>query len=233
MLYELHVGTFTPEGTFRDVLSRLDHLVDLGDTAIELMPIAAFPGRRNWGYDGVFPYACAAAYGHPVELKELVDAAHARGLMVLLDVVYNHFGPEGNYLSLYAPQFFTERHQTPGGPASTSTELRVSQCESFIRYPTTAHKLLPQLALSYSWDSRMSLKSKFSSATKAVVKVLTPAPEAPEDTDILKTLKREHDEVTSLLKDLQDADTASQRRGLVQKIKAALIPHTKAEEKVV
>jgi maltooligosyltrehalose trehalohydrolase len=115
VLYELHVGTFTPEGTFRGVLSRLDHLVALGVTAIELMPIAAFPGRRNWGYDGVFPYACAATYGHPDELKELVDASHARGLMILLDVVYNHFGPEGNYSSLYAPQFFTERHRTPWG----------------------------------------------------------------------------------------------------------------------
>jgi maltooligosyltrehalose trehalohydrolase len=115
VLYELHVGTFTREGTFRSVLSRLDQLVDLGINAIELMPIAEFPGKRNWGYDGVFPYACAAAYGHPDELKELVDAAHARGLMVILDVVYNHFGPEGNFLSLYAPQFFTERHQTPWG----------------------------------------------------------------------------------------------------------------------
>ena len=115
VLYELHVGTFTPEGTFRGVMSRLDHLVDLGVTAIELMPIAAFPGKRNWGYDGVFPYACATAYGHPDELKALVDAAHARGLMVLLDVVYNHFGPEGNFLSVYAPQFFTERHHTPWG----------------------------------------------------------------------------------------------------------------------
>jgi malto-oligosyltrehalose trehalohydrolase len=115
VLYELHVGTFTPEGTFRGVLSRLDHLVALGVTAIELMPIGAFPGRRNWGYDGVFPFACAAAYGHPDELKALVDAAHTRGLMILLDVVYNHFGPEGNYLSLYAPQFFTERHHTPWG----------------------------------------------------------------------------------------------------------------------
>jgi maltooligosyltrehalose trehalohydrolase len=115
VLYELHVGTFTTQGTFRGVMSRLEHLVELGVTAIELMPVAAFPGRRNWGYDGVFPYACAATYGHPDELKALVDAAHAHGLMVLLDVVYNHFGPEGNYLPLYAPQFFTERHHTPWG----------------------------------------------------------------------------------------------------------------------
>jgi malto-oligosyltrehalose trehalohydrolase len=115
VIYELHVGTFTPQGTFLGVMERLDHLVSLGVTAIELMPIGAFPGRRNWGYDVAFPYACHAAYGHPDDLKRLVDEAHARGLMVLLDVVYNHFGPKGNYLSLYAPQFFTERHRTPWG----------------------------------------------------------------------------------------------------------------------
>jgi len=117
VIYELHVGTVTAEGTFLGVVDRLDYLAALGVTAIELMPIAAFPGRRNWGYDGAFPYACAAAYGHPDDLKRLVDEAHARGLMVLLDVVYNHFGPEGNYLSLYAPQFFTETHRTPWGAA--------------------------------------------------------------------------------------------------------------------
>jgi malto-oligosyltrehalose trehalohydrolase len=113
VLYDLHVGTFTPEGTFRGVLSRLDHLMDLGMTAIELMPVAASPKRRNWGYDGAFP--CDATYGRPDELKALVDAVHARGLMILLDVVYNHFGPEGNYKFLYAPQFFSERHHTPWG----------------------------------------------------------------------------------------------------------------------
>ena len=97
------------------MIDKLDHLVALGITAIQLMPIAEFAGRRNWGYDGVLPYACASSYGRPDDLKRLVDEAHARGLMVLLDVVYNHFGPEGNYLSTYAPQFFTERHQTPWG----------------------------------------------------------------------------------------------------------------------
>jgi malto-oligosyltrehalose trehalohydrolase len=115
VLYELHVGTFTPAGTFDAVIEKLGHLVSLGVTALQIMPVAAFPGRRNWGYDGVFPYACASAYGRPDDLKRLVDEAHARDLMVLLDVVYNHFGPEGNFLSLYAPQFFTERHQTPWG----------------------------------------------------------------------------------------------------------------------
>ena len=114
-IYELHVGTFSPEGTFAGVERRLDYLADLGVTAIELMPLADFPGRRNWGYDGVLPYAPDAAYGTPEDLKRLVAAAHARGLMVLLDVVYNHFGPEGNYLHAYAPQFFTDRHQTAVG----------------------------------------------------------------------------------------------------------------------
>jgi 1,4-alpha-glucan branching enzyme len=113
VLYELHVGTFSPEGTFRDVVSKLDHLVSLGVTAIEIMPIGAFPGRRNWGCDVIFPYACQYTYGSPDDLKHLVDEAHARGLMVLLDVVYNHFGPEGNLLALYAPDFFTEHHHTP------------------------------------------------------------------------------------------------------------------------
>lgn len=117
VLYELHIGTFTPEGTFRAVVPRLDHLVALGVTAIEIMPIGAFPGRRNWGYDGVLPFAPDAVYGHPDDLKALVDACHARGLMVLLDVVYNHFGPEGAYIHAIAPQTFTDRHSTPWGHA--------------------------------------------------------------------------------------------------------------------
>ena len=117
VLYELHVGTFTPAGTFDGVISKLDYLAELGVTALQIMPIGAFPGRRNWGYDGVLPYACHANYGRPEDLKRLVDEAHARGLMVMLDVVYNHFGPEGNLLSLYAPRFFTERHKTPWGAA--------------------------------------------------------------------------------------------------------------------
>jgi malto-oligosyltrehalose trehalohydrolase/4-alpha-glucanotransferase len=117
VLYELHVGTFTPEGTFRAVIDRLDHLVDLGVTAIELLPLADFPGRRNWGYDGVLLYAPDSVYGRPEDLKALVDAAHARGLMVFIDVVYNHFGPDGNYFGAYAPQLFTDRHKTPWGSA--------------------------------------------------------------------------------------------------------------------
>ena len=117
VVYELHVGTFTPEGTFAAVESRLDHLVKLGVTAIELMPLADFPGKRNWGYDGVLQFAPDATYGRPEDLKRLIDAAHARGLMMLLDVVYNHFGPEGNYLHAYAAPFFTDRHKTAWGAA--------------------------------------------------------------------------------------------------------------------
>jgi maltooligosyltrehalose trehalohydrolase len=117
VIYELHVGAFTPAGTFAGVRERLDYLVDLGITALELMPVADFPGLRNWGYDGVFPFAPDSSYGRPEDLKELVQWAHNRGIMVLLDVVYNHFGPEGNYLGLCAPQFFTDRHHTPWGDA--------------------------------------------------------------------------------------------------------------------
>ena len=115
VLYELHVGCFTEAGSFDAARERLRHLSELGITAIEIMPLSDFPGRRNWGYDGVLPFAPDASYGHPRELKALIDAAHALGLMVVIDVVYNHFGPEGNYISLYAPQFFSTRHQTPWG----------------------------------------------------------------------------------------------------------------------
>ena len=115
-LYELHVGTFTAEGTFDAVIPHLAALAALGLTAIELMPVAEFPGCRNWGYDGVHLFAPQSTYGGPAGLRRLVDAAHAAGLAVLLDVVYNHFGPEGNYLAEYGP-YFTDRHHTPWGPA--------------------------------------------------------------------------------------------------------------------
>lgn len=114
--YELHVGTFTPEGTFTAAIRRLDYLVELGVTAVELMPVAEFPGTRNWGYDGVFPFAPHHAYGGANGLKALVDACHRRGLAVILDVVYNHLGPEGNYLHPFAP-YFTGRYRTPWGDA--------------------------------------------------------------------------------------------------------------------
>ena len=117
VVYELHIGAFTPEGTFQAAIGKLDHLVALGVTAIEIMPVADFPGARNWGYDGVLPYAPDGSYGRPEDLKALVDAAHGRRLMVLLDVVYNHFGPDGAYIHAVAPYVFTDRHKTPWGSA--------------------------------------------------------------------------------------------------------------------
>ena len=128
IIYELHVGTFTPAGTFEAVIPYLDYLSELGITAVELMPVAQFPGTRNWGYDGVFPFAVHDSYGGPEGLKKLVNACHRRGLAVVLDVVYNHLGPEGNYLGDFAP-YFTERYRSPWGPAlnfdgSYSDEVR-------------------------------------------------------------------------------------------------------------
>lgn len=117
VLYELHVGTFTPAGTFAACIEKLDDLVDLGITAIELMPVADFPGAGDWGYNGAALFAPDATYGRPDDLKALVDAAHARGLMVFLDVVYNHFGPEGNYIGVYAKSFFQPDVHTPWGAA--------------------------------------------------------------------------------------------------------------------
>jgi maltooligosyltrehalose trehalohydrolase len=117
VLYELHVGAFSGAGTFDGLRRRLDHLAGLGVTALELMPIAEFPGARNWGYDGVMPFAPDAAYGRPEDLKRLIDEAHGRELMVFLDVVYNHFGPEGNYLNAYAGDFFEPEEHTPWGAA--------------------------------------------------------------------------------------------------------------------
>ncbi|TQJ51465.1 malto-oligosyltrehalose trehalohydrolase [Phycicoccus sp. SLBN-51] len=116
VVYELHVGTFTPEGTLDSAVARLDHLVDLGVDVVELMPVAAFDGRWNWGYDGVAPYAVHDAYGGPAALQRFVDACHQRGLGVCLDVVYNHLGPAGNYLGTFGP-YFTEAHHTPWGAA--------------------------------------------------------------------------------------------------------------------
>ena len=127
VLLEAHVGTFTQQGTYRAMIDKLDHLVDTGITALELLPLADFAGVRNWGYDGVLWYAPDSAYGRPDDLKLLIDEAHQRGLMMFLDVVYNHFGPEGNYLARYAPTFFTEA-QTPWGSA---IDYRVPQVRSF------------------------------------------------------------------------------------------------------
>jgi maltooligosyltrehalose trehalohydrolase len=124
---ESHVGTFTSEGTYRGMIDKLDHLVETGITALELMPLADFAGSRNWGYDGVLLYAPDSAYGRPDDLRTLIDEAHLRGLMVFLDVVYNHFGPEGNYLGRYAPTFFTDAH-TPWGSA---IDYRVPEVRAF------------------------------------------------------------------------------------------------------
>jgi maltooligosyltrehalose trehalohydrolase len=124
---ESHVGTFTQQGTYRAMIEKLDHLVATGITALELLPLADFAGARNWGYDGVLWYAPDSAYGRPDDLKALIDEAHLRGLMVFLDVVYNHFGPEGNYLGRYAPGFFTDA-QTPWGSA---IDYRVPQVRAF------------------------------------------------------------------------------------------------------
>lgn len=117
VIYELHVGTFTQAGTFRAAIERLPFLRELGVNAIELMPIGEFPGERNWGYDGVYLYAPARSYGHPDDLRALVDAAHAAGLAVILDVVYNHFGPDGNYLHAFIGEYLDEEAKTPWGGA--------------------------------------------------------------------------------------------------------------------
>jgi maltooligosyltrehalose trehalohydrolase len=127
VIIETHVGTFTKQGSYRAMIEKLDHLVETGISALELMPLADFSGSRNWGYDGVLWYAPDSAYGRPEDLKTLIDEAHLRGLMVMLDVVYNHFGPEGNYLGRYAPSFFTEA-QTPWGSA---IDYRVQQVRAF------------------------------------------------------------------------------------------------------
>ena len=138
IVYELHVGTFTPEGTFTAAIDRLDHLAHLGVTHVELMPVQEFSGRWGWGYDGVDLFAPHHAYGSPDDLKRLVDAAHARGLAVLLDVVYNHLGPAGNYLDRFGP-YFTTRYSTPWGPAvnldsAGSAEVRRFLCDNAIMW---------------------------------------------------------------------------------------------------
>ena len=143
VFYELHVGTFTPEGTFDAIVPRLAALKDLGVTAIELMPVAQFPGERNWGYDGVYPYAVQASYGGPLGLKRLVDACHQHGIAVALDVVYNHLGPEGNYLTDFAP-YFTDLYNTPWGQAinfddAESDEVRRYFTDNALQWVTDYH----------------------------------------------------------------------------------------------
>jgi maltooligosyltrehalose trehalohydrolase len=131
LFYELHVGTFTPEGTFEAVIDKLPHLVDLGVTHVELMPVAEFPGRRGWGYDGVDLFAPHSAYGGPEGLKRLVDACHGAGLAVIVDVVYNHLGPDGNYLGAFGP-YFTDRYGTPWGQAVNFDGTRSDGVRDFV-----------------------------------------------------------------------------------------------------
>lgn len=130
VIYELHIGTFTPQGTFDSSIAKLEYLKQLGITVIEVMPVAAFPGARDWGYDGVSPYAVQSSYGGPDGFKRLVDAAHRIGLAVMLDVVYNHLGPEGNYLPKFGP-YFTAHHHTPWGDA---VNYDADGCEHVRRY---------------------------------------------------------------------------------------------------
>ena len=130
ILYELHVGTFTPEGTFEAAIRYLEELAALGITAVELMPLAQFPGSRNWGYDGVFPFAVQNSYGGPAGLKTFVNACHQLGMAVVLDVVYNHIGPEGNYLPQFGP-YFTDRYKTPWGPALNFDDANSDEVRDF------------------------------------------------------------------------------------------------------
>ncbi len=143
VLYELHVGAFSTAGTFEGVIPHLDELKDLGITAVELMPAAQFPGSRNWGYDGVYPFAAQDSYGGPAGFKTLVNACHRKGLAVVLDVVHNHFGPEGNYLRDFGP-YFTDRYRTPWGEAVNfdgpdSDEVRRFFIESSLYWITDFH----------------------------------------------------------------------------------------------
>lgn len=143
VVYELHVGTFTPEGTLDAAVDRLDHLVDLGVDVVELMPVAAFPGVHGWGYDGVALFAVHEPYGGPEALQRFVDAAHARGLAVCLDVVHNHLGPSGNYLGVFGP-YFTDRHVTPWGQAVNldgpdAAEVRAFLVDNAVRWLRDFH----------------------------------------------------------------------------------------------
>ena len=143
VIYEIHVGTFTAEGTFEAVIDRLDHLKELGVTHVELMPVADFPGEFGWGYDGVSLYAPRHKYGGPEGLKKLVDACHARGLAAILDVVYNHFGPSGNFIAEFGP-YFTDRHKTPWGAALNfdgpySDEVRRFFCDNALMWLRDYH----------------------------------------------------------------------------------------------
>jgi maltooligosyltrehalose trehalohydrolase len=144
VLYELHIGTFTPVGTFRGAIGRLSYLRDLGVTVLEFMPVADFAGERNWGYDAVAPFAPARCYGSPDDLRALVDAAHGLGLGVHLDVVYNHFGPDGAYQSTFSPDYISRRHRTPWGETlnfdgPASRQVRDYVVENAVRWIREYH----------------------------------------------------------------------------------------------
>lgn len=130
IIYELHIGTFTPEGTFEAIIDKLDHLKELGVNTLEIMPISQFPGERNWGYDGVYPFAAQHSYGGPEGLKTLINACHQQEIAVILDAVYNHMGPEGNYLSKFGP-YFTEKYHTPWGSALNFDDKHSDEVRNF------------------------------------------------------------------------------------------------------
>jgi len=132
VIYELHVGTFTPEGSYAAARQKLPCLRELGVNAIELLPLSSFPGTRGWGYDGVAHFTPYAGYGTPDELRAFVDAAHAHGLAVILDVVYNHWGPDGNYLAAYSPEYFTDAHHTPWGNAPNFDQARSEFMRAYV-----------------------------------------------------------------------------------------------------
>lgn len=135
VIYEIHTGTFSSAGTFAGITERLHYLAELGVTAIELMPVVDFPGGRNWGYDGALLFAPDTSYGSPHDLKQLVQTAHMMGMMVFLDVVFNHFGPEGNYLYVYAREaFFTDKHQTPWGAAINFSGRNIRTVRDFFNF---------------------------------------------------------------------------------------------------
>ncbi|MCW2926825.1 MAG: malto-oligosyltrehalose trehalohydrolase [Thermoleophilia bacterium] len=198
VIYELHVGTFTPEGTFDAVIGRLDELAEDGITAIELLPVAQFPGGRNWGYDGVDLYAAQSTYGGPEVLRRLVDAAHAHGIAIIVDVVYNHLGPEGNYLGKFGP-YFTSQHHTPWGDAVNvdgpgSDEVRRFFIENALQWvcdfhadalrldaihgilDTSAHPFLAELTEAVEWEAARAERSVHVIAESDLndVRVITP-----------------------------------------------------------
>eukprot|EP01117_Protostelium_nocturnum_P006731 TRINITY_DN2422_c0_g1_i1.p1 TRINITY_DN2422_c0_g1~~TRINITY_DN2422_c0_g1_i1.p1 ORF type:complete len:642 (-),score=245.14 TRINITY_DN2422_c0_g1_i1:67-1992(-) len=182
-IYELHVGTFTKEGTYKALQSKLPYLKELGVNTIEILPLSDFPGRWNWGYDGVALYSPCRAYGTPEELRELVNAAHNQGLAVLIDLVYNHLGPDGNYLSCYNPRYFTKKHDTPWGAAlnydrstktdeDSSTEVSAEDSKLDAQHATNVRKYVVENGLYYIRDFHFD--GARLDATHAIIDYSTP-----------------------------------------------------------